>query len=106
MTPRDYRESWAWVHYLLNTGKPEKAAILSYLADLRTNAETRPISTRLDRPAAEPLLAHLKHVRENPVAVDAPKDPTIRLQSGLVEPTPAPAKRKSFFSKVRDFFGP
>ena len=35
MTPRDYRESWAWVHFLLNEPGPGKADLLAYLADLR-----------------------------------------------------------------------
>jgi hypothetical protein len=106
MTPRDYRESWAWVHYLLNTGQPEKAAILSYLSDLRTTPDSRPVSSRLEHLAAEPLLAHLKQIQQNPVARDAPKDPTVRFQSGLVESPPTPAKRKGVFGKIRDLFGP
>jgi Protein of unknown function (DUF1570) len=106
MTPRDYRESWAWVHYLLNTGQPEKAAILSYLADLRTTPDSRPVSLRLEHLAAEPLLAHLKQIQQNPVALDAPKDPTVRFQSGLAESPSAPAKRKGVFGKIRDLFGP
>jgi hypothetical protein len=105
MTPRDYRESWAWVHYLLNEGQPQKAALLGYLADLKDSAEARPISARLEGPTAEPMLAHLNRVKDAPVALNAPKDPTIRLQSGQVE-TPTAPKRKGVFSKLRDLFNP
>ncbi len=106
MTPRDYRESWAWVHYLLNDGRPQKAALLAYLSDLRTSAEAKPISTRLEGPATEPMLAHLAKVREAPIALDAPRDPTVRLQSGPVDPTPASSsKRRGFMTRLRDFFG-
>jgi Protein of unknown function (DUF1570) len=105
MSPRDYRESWAWVHYLLNEGKPEKTALLAYLADLRTSPAARPISTRLELATTSPLLDHLARVRENPIALDAPKDPTVRLQSAPVEPVPTPKKR-GFFGRIRDLFGP
>ena len=108
MTPRDYRESWAWVHYLLNEGQPQKAALLAYLADLKDAAEARPISRRLEGPTAEPMLAHLNRVKDAPVALNALKDPTVRLQSGQVEPPPATPtpKRKGAFAKLRDLFGP
>jgi hypothetical protein len=106
MSPRDYRESWAWVHYLLNEGQPQKAALLAYLADLKESAEAQPISTRLEGPTAEPMLAHLARVKDTPVAINAPKDPTVRLQSGQVE-TPAPSpKRKGIFGQLRDLFRP
>ena len=104
MSPRAYRESWAWVHYLLNDGRANKAALLAYLADLRTMPDARPLSHRLEDGGPEPLLAHLARVREAPIAVVAPRDPTVRLQSGPVEP-PAPARRRSFLGRLRDLFG-
>ena len=103
MAPRDYRESWAWVHYLLNDGRPQKAALLAYLSDLRNSSDAKPISARLEGPTTEPMLAHLGKVREAPIALDAPRDPTVRLQSAPAEPTP---KRRSFMGRLRDFFGP
>jgi hypothetical protein len=49
MSPRDYRESWAWVHYLLHGSAPGKAALLGYLADLRKAKEPpQPLSVRLE----------------------------------------------------------
>jgi Protein of unknown function (DUF1570) len=106
MTPRDYRESWAWVHFLLNEGPTRKAALLAYLADLKGSPEARPISERLEGPTAEPMLAHLARVKDEPVAVNAPKDPTVRLQSGQVDPPPAAPKRRGAFARLRDLFGP
>ena len=106
MTPRDYRESWAWVHYFLGEGPPQKAALLGYLADLSKTPDARPISDRLEGPTASPMLAHLARVRETPVALDAPKDPTIRLQSGPVEPSMPAAKRRGLLGRIRDLFGP
>ena len=105
MTPRDYRESWAWVHYLLNEGGAERAALLAYLADLRNSIAARPISNRLESATPDPLLAHLARAREAPIALDAPRDPTVRLQSAMVEPMPSPKKR-GFFGRIRDLFGP
>jgi hypothetical protein len=104
MSPRDYRESWAWIHYLLNDGRANKAALLAYLADLRTSPDAKPLSSRLEDAGPAPLLAHLARVREAPIAVVAPRDPTVRLQSGPAE-APAPARRRSFLGRLRDLFG-
>jgi hypothetical protein len=105
MRPRDYRESWAWVHYLLGEGQPQKTALLGYLADLRNSTDAKPISSRLEGPTASPMLAHLSKVKDSPIALDAPEDPTFRLQSGPIEP-PAPPKRRGAFGRLRDLFGP
>ncbi len=72
MSPRDYRESWAWVHYLLNDTRPHKAALLAYLGDLRTSPTPRPLSDRLGPGEASPLLAHLARLRERPIAATRP----------------------------------
>ena len=95
MSPRDYRESWAWVHYLLNDSRPHKAALLAYLGDLRSTPTPRPLSDRLADVQPATLVAHLTRVRERPVAAAVPlRDPTVRLQSAQSElgpPTPATA---------------
>jgi hypothetical protein len=108
MTPRDYRESWAWVHFLLNEGPPRRDALLAYLGDLKNSPEARPISERLEGPTAEPMLAHLERIKEaEPLAMDAPKDSTVRLQSGQAEtPAAQPPKRRGAFARLRDLFGP
>jgi len=106
MTPRDYRESWAWVHYLLNEGPGPKKALIEYLTALKESADARPISTRLPGPTSEPMLAHLTRVKDDPVALNAPRDPTIRLQSGQVETSVVPARRRGIFTRLRDLFGP
>ena len=93
MSPRDYRESWAWVHYLLNDTRANKAALLAYLGDLRVAPEPEPLSDRLAGISAAPLLAHLDQIRTQPIAsATLPlRDPTIRLQSAQVEaPVVAP----------------
>ena len=98
MTPRDYREAWAWVHYLLN-GPPEgKAHLLAYLADLRERPDqAEALSTRL-ADASGPMLAHLSRLRERPIAqaVDKGRETTVRLQ----DPEPAAARRRGVLGRI------
>lgn len=106
MSPRDYRESWAWVHYLLNGPPAGRTALLSYLNDLRTGRDVTPLSQRLDEESDSPprLLAHLERLREQPIATTATSDATVRLQNPPAEP-PAPAKRRSLLSRFLGMFG-
>jgi tRNA A-37 threonylcarbamoyl transferase component Bud32 len=47
MKRADYQEAWAWVHYMLNSTPQAKQVLISYLNDLRTNQNPKPISRRL-----------------------------------------------------------
>ncbi len=47
MTHDDYAESWAWVHFLLHGGSGSDELLRGYLADLRQDAATKPLSQRL-----------------------------------------------------------
>lgn len=112
LSPRDYRESWAWVHYLLNDTRAHKAALLGYLADLRASPAAPPISQRLEGPTAGPLVAHIGRIPERPIASAPAKDPTVRLQSAGAEPgltmpsNPAsPARKRGFLARVLGIFG-
>jgi hypothetical protein len=106
MSPRDYRESWAWVHYLLNGPASGKAALLSYLADLRTHPDARPLSSRLDSARAG-MLAHLERVRDRPVAANngPPRDPAVRLQNAAIEPPAGVGRRRGLMNRLRELFG-
>lgn len=42
-----YAESWLWVHWLLHTTPERKKLLQDYLADLRRDAKTAPLSARL-----------------------------------------------------------
>lgn len=122
MTPRDYRESWAWVHYLLNTTGANRGSLLAYLGDLRQSPDPVPLSERLEAPVlaasaaadsgpAARLLAHLDALGRPPVAVapDAGRprpDPavrpaTVRLQDEAETP-PAPPRRRGLFRRLAD----
>jgi hypothetical protein len=62
MKAAEYRESWAWIHFMLNTTPEARTALLSYLRDLRTSPNPVPLSARLDKviPNVEDaLLVHL-----------------------------------------------
>jgi hypothetical protein len=114
MTPRDYRESWAWVHYALNASPETKAALLGYLADLRVSPKSAaPLSDRLARLDAHPeqgLLSHIRQVGSTPaVASPSPaSDPTILLQNAPLDPAPAasrPATRRSLIGRFLGLLG-
>ncbi len=47
MKRADYQESWAWVHFFLNSTPQAKSALVTYLAELRTNPHPKLISHRL-----------------------------------------------------------
>ena len=116
MTPRDYRESWAWVHYLLNGPAPGKAALLAQLADAASKpANPEPLSRRLARRDPAPLNPrasswHLDlQVRTSPpaaathvAAAPAPVDPTVLLQNAAIPP---PTPRRSVFGRFLAFLG-
>lgn len=110
MTPRDYRESWAWVHYLLNDSNSGKTTLLAYLADLRSDPKAATLSVRLrdeDGKGAKVLLAYLDRIRELPVAAVHPTTAatTVRLQDNALDASRSPAQRRSVFSRMRAFFG-
>ncbi len=47
MSPAEYREAWAWVHLMLRGPADGKAALLTYLQQLRTTATPGPLQPRL-----------------------------------------------------------
>lgn len=112
MTPRDYRESWAWVHYALNGPAPAKAALLGYLADRRAGVEGATLSKRLkaaDPDAAVKLASHVESTREADQLASRP-DPnretgsTVRFQDRTVEPR-AIQRRRGALGRFAGLFG-
>ncbi|MGD0900012.1 MAG: hypothetical protein ABR915_19430 [Thermoguttaceae bacterium] len=59
----EYRDSWAWVHFMLH-GPPEAREVLvSYLADLHEKESPGPLSVRLQQRVADPEQQFLEHFR-------------------------------------------
>jgi hypothetical protein len=54
MTPAEYREAWAWVHFMLRSRPEARGVLLAYLQQLRTNPNPGPLGPRLA--AAVPAL--------------------------------------------------
>lgn len=48
MTPRDYRESWAWVSFLLDGSPESRGVLLGYLADLKAGGPADSLATRVE----------------------------------------------------------
>ncbi len=53
MGQADYRESWAWVHYLLHGSPDLKGVFYEYLQELKSGRNPGPLSARID--AAGPI---------------------------------------------------
>ncbi len=77
MTPAEYRESWAWVHFMLR-GNPEvKVVLVNYLHQLRGMTPPAPLGSRLAAVlpnAPEALARHLAGL-ETLVRTSAPTAP-------------------------------
>jgi hypothetical protein len=62
MTETDYAESWAWVHWLLETDPLHKSILQGYLTDLHRTGTPTPLSLYLRRLSGDPqqdLLAYV-----------------------------------------------
>jgi hypothetical protein len=123
VSPRDYRESWAWVHYLLNQQGADKAALLAYLSDLHKEPKATPLSRRLKQgePSTEPhtnqrMLSHLERIRSSPPADQAVtpvagtpvnRDRRILLQDSSIETEPPrrTSQRRSLLGRLIALFG-
>ncbi len=49
MQRADYREAWAWVHFLNHSSPETRQIMLDYLRELQSNTNPEPLSKRLDR---------------------------------------------------------
>jgi hypothetical protein len=45
--PEDYREAWAWVHYMLHSSPDTRQVLLNYVHELRTNPKPGSLHARL-----------------------------------------------------------
>jgi tRNA A-37 threonylcarbamoyl transferase component Bud32 len=76
MKRADYQESWAWVHYMLNSTPQAKQSLVSYLNDLRTHPNPKAISRRLlaDVPEFDArFVSYVAQLPSTPQAASAPR---------------------------------
>jgi hypothetical protein len=62
MEKAEYRESWAWVHFLLRGDARGQAALLDYLQQLRENPNPGPLLPRLREVVPDPHAALSDHL--------------------------------------------
>lgn len=64
MTPAAYRESWAWVHFMLTSGPETKAILVNHLHQLTRNQEPGLLRPRLTAVLPSPEEALVKHLTQ------------------------------------------
>ncbi len=115
MTPRDYRESWAWVHLMLSAGPPGNSPLIDYLEEGRGRdaSRRRPLSEVLAArgTTSKSLLAHIDAM-ESRVVVRKPEPPSqdrlIRLQDRGPEPAVVvmpPPQKPGLFRRIGTWLG-
>jgi len=109
MTPRDYREAWAWVDLLLNGPEPGRSLLMGYLGEAGRTSKDLRLSSRLT-PAGltnERLIAYLKDPRIGAVAGQPVREPDrFRLQDRPIEPAPLSSTRPhGLLRRVRAWLG-
>ncbi len=123
MSPRDYREAWAWAHLLLNGNDADRAVLKAYLSSLRDQPAGPPLSARLAQSDALKHGALRAHV--DAIPTPQPDDPDVKLASApakTAENSPRdedkaaanvvkaaaeepPIARKGLFTRVREWIG-
>ena len=114
MTPRDYRESWAWVHLMLSEGPLGTSPLIDYLEEGRGGdaSRRRPLSEVLAARGmtSKSLLAHIDAM-ESHVLVRKPEPPAqerlIRLQNRGPEPVVVlpPPPKPGLFRRIGTWLG-
>ncbi len=104
MTPRDYREAWAWVHLFLNGAEAGKPFLLNSLAEL--HEKQGKLGLAENGATNDRLLAHLKALQsESTIGESHADDRAVRLQD---EPAPRSATAPSprgFWHRMRAWIG-
>ncbi len=94
MTPRDYREAWAWVHLFLKGPASGKAVMASCLNDLHQSPEKFDLWQRMAKNGGttDRLLAHLKAVPSRAIGVEqASTEGSVRLQDRVADSPTSPS---------------
>lgn len=62
MTPAEYREAWAWVHFMMHTSDESRKVLTGYLKDLRSTKSPGQIRNRLTTLFPTPEVALERHL--------------------------------------------
>ncbi len=62
MEKAEYREAWAWVHFLLYGDPADRQLLQEYLQELRHHSRPTPLLPRLQRRYADPAAQLLRHL--------------------------------------------
>lgn len=113
MSPRDYREAWAWVDLMLGGPTPRNVELVDFLDRRRGAVEPEPLSTLLKTAGTDnaALLAHLG-AEPPPVVARKPtvgedREPVIRFQDRAPEPPSQVVRprRSGLIRRVASFLG-
>jgi hypothetical protein len=63
MTQDDYAEAWAWTHFLMESRPETLDALRAYLAELRRDGVSTPLSARLPAAVGQPEAAMIEYIR-------------------------------------------
>jgi hypothetical protein len=63
MRSAEYRDSWAWVHWMLKGDETAREVLLGYLQQLRTNPNPGLLSSRLSAELSDPAAALQQHLQ-------------------------------------------
>jgi hypothetical protein len=109
MTPRDYREAWAWVHLLLTESNPAKVSLNATLVEFGARQDRLQLANRLAQGGAtkDRLQSHLRNCQTRFLAGGPPPavDSSVRLQDRVADSTPNPADPRGLFRRIRAWIG-
>jgi hypothetical protein len=66
MAADDYRDSWAWIHFLMHHSEASKSALIEYLHDLQRGATAGVFAHRLQRAVPNWRDAFINHFQQFP----------------------------------------
>jgi hypothetical protein len=110
MTPRDYREAWAWVHMMLGGIRPAESVLVDYLNQGRSGTRTTLLSQTLAArgTTANSLVVHIQSIGAPVVArkpQPAPEERLFRLQDRGQSPAVSPLARASLLRRIGSWLG-
>ena len=93
MTQDDYAESWAWVHFLLNSSSDQGGLLHEHLLRVRQNGSAEPLSVRLGPMLAQFEQMLIDHVGRQVSGARSFNPNTVHiLRKPMLAPSPATAK--------------